>query len=387
MNERLLKSMLADGFDVLILCQSDNVAYTTGYEPPLPYCAADNVVNAPYAFSVIDAKEQSVTLIGCSFGCGDAKALSFADEVIIYNNFDFFEDIDSRKEMGKAIGEQLKKHLKGAKKVGIEETRLPVYVYRLIEQSAPGAEIAEAQQVLDYSRMVKQPWEIERIQYSCKIEDVGQETLRNYALNFSEGITEFEVYSGVLTNMYRAHGSRVTLTGDLATGPRIREIAGVKGPISRTIQRGDLGIFDMSIRVNGYWCDCSNTVVFGKEPSEEQLHYFKMVKEAFYAGFEKMVPGNRLYDVDKATADVFRAYGMEPIVYTGHQIGCNVNEVPRILSYTDKNIIIEPNMVVCLEPQNYSNDNGLTGVRLERVVQATESGPVALNEFQWGIDV
>lgn len=386
MNERLFEIMQRRGIDFLVLCQSDNVAYTTGYDTPLPYNAADNVANMPFSYALIDGREKSVILAATSFGCGDAAEKSFADEVKVFCNFDFFREYDTRAELEKSLDGLLQDRLKSVKKIGIEETRLPVFVYRLIKRFAPDAEVVEVQSLLDEARMVKAPWEIERIRYSCKVEDAGQLKLLDYAKNWHSGMTEFEVYSGILTEMYRVHGERTTVTGDFATGPRIREIAGVKGPLPREIQQGDLGIFDMSTRINGYWCDCSNTVVFGAEPTKEQLYYFRMVQEAFYAGMNELVPGKRLYDVDRATAEVFRAYGREPIVYTGHQIGCHVNEVPRILSYTDRNIVIEPNMVVCLEPQIYSDDAGTTGVRLERVVQVTERGAKPLNEFPWGIE-
>jgi Xaa-Pro aminopeptidase len=124
-------------------------------------------------------------------------------------------------------------------------------------------------------------------------------------------------------------------------------------------------------------------VVFGAQANAEQRKLFNIVKEAYDAGFVQLYPGNTMQAVDNATASVFRKYGMEPVVYTGHQVGCNVNDVPRILCY--EQAVIEPNMVVCMEPQNYTHDAGQSGVRLEKVIHITASGPVELNRFEWGI--
>jgi Xaa-Pro aminopeptidase len=140
---------------------------------------------------------------------------------------------------------------------------------------------------------------------------------------------------------------------------------------------------DISVRYHGYWCDCTNTVVLGAIPTDEQRRIFKIVREAYEVARSKLVHGNRLCDVSAAEADCYRRYGMEPQVYTGHQIGCGVNEEPRIVCYEDE--IIEPGMVVCIEPQQYGSQGGGIGVRLEKVISITEGGPVELNTFEWGI--
>ena len=386
MNERLFTCMKERKMDALVLCQADNVTYTTGFDTPIPYGAADNLVNGPFSYSIIDGSEKSVTLLTADFISGGVKSISFADENVMFENFDFFKYKDRKKGLEDKIGEVFAKHLRGAKRIGVEETRLPLFVVRLIQKYAPLSDLVEAQDMLDKARQVKQPYEIERISHACMIEDAGQNRFIEYAKNFS-GQTEFEVYVGVLKAMFEAAGGKVNLVGDLATGPRINSLWGVSGPKQREIMPGDLGIFDMSVNINGYWCDCANTVLFGCDPTDEQLYYYKMVREAFDAGFEMLRPGNSLYDVDKVTSDVFRSYGKEPVVYTGHQIGCNVNEVPRLVCYAEKSTVIEPDMVVCIEPQNYSSDQGTTGVRLERVIHITKDGPVALNKFPWGIDV
>ena len=72
-------------------------------------------------------------------------------------------------------------------------------------------------------------------------------------------------------------------------------------------------------------------------------------------------------------------------MYTGHQIGCGVNEAPRIVCYEDA--VFESGMVVCIEPQQYLYPEEGVGARLERVIQITDGAPVELNRFPWGVDL
>ena len=380
MNKRIYECMDAAGMDALIVCRQDTVAYCTGFDTPLQYGATDNMANGAFTYAVADARNRKTTLIVIDGMYQAAKDAGFADETVYFESFDFFKHIDCRSSL-EACLKNVISSLKGAKTIGIEDMALPVIAYKEILKT--GAEIKNAADVLDESRKIKQPYEIERLKYVASIEDAGQLRLLEYAHNFNNE-TEIEVYTGVYRSMCEAHKKRVNLTGDFASGKRIHKLSGVYGPIERQIQRGELGIFDMSTRIDGYWCDCTNTVIFGAEPNAEQKKYYKMVREAFDAGLDKLVPGNTFRDVDAAMSAVFHAYGKEPAVYGGHQVGCNVNEVPRIHCFpTD---IVQPDMVLCIEPQNYAWDEGDTGVRLERVVLITEQGPELLNKFPWGID-
>lgn len=382
MNIRLYDCMNAAGMDALVVCRQDMVAYCTGFDTPCQYGASDNMVNGAFTYAFVDARSRTTTLVAADCIFSAAKAESFADEVVSFDSFDFFCDINGHESLKHCLN-TIVSRLKGSKIIGIENMALPLILYKELSD-LPGAELVDVLDVLNEARKIKQPYEIERLKYAAGIEDAGQLKLLEFSKNFTEE-TEFKIYTEVYRAMCEAHGKRVMLTGDLATGPRIRTLSGVSGPINRKIEKGDLGIFDMSIRINGYWCDCTNTVVFGCEPNPEQKRYFKMVREAFDAGFEKLVPGNRLIDVDKAMESVFNFYGKKPVVYSGHQVGCNVNEVPRIQCFSTD--VIQEDMVVCLEPQNYTEDEGCSGVRLERVIHITKNGPVSLNKYPWGIDI
>jgi len=378
-NTRIFDVMKKAGLDALIACRQDTVAYCAGYDTPQEYGATDNFIGGPFSYAFVDANQRKITLVVSAWGGANAET-TFADEIIPFDVFDFFGDVDCHGAQQAALAKAVAA-LKGAKKVGIEFTALPVQAYT--ELLKLGCELVDAYPVLVESRKIKQPYEIERLRYICDIETYGMNCLMDMARNFTGG-TELEIFNRVIARMSEKHGKLVRETGDFATGPRSNKLSGVSPAINREIQVGDSGICDMSTRINGYCCDCANTVVFGAEPNAEQKQLFQIVRDAFNAAYEKLVPGNTFYQVDTAAKEMFNKYGKEPIVYTGHQLGTNVNEPPRIQCFeTD---VIQPNMVVCIEPQNYTFDAGVTGVRLEHAVLITENGPETLTPFKWGLE-
>ena len=61
----------------------------------------------------------------------------------------------------------------------------------------------------------------------------------------------------------------------------------------------------------------------------------------------------------------------------GHGVGTVYHEEPRIVPYN--NSLLEPNMVIALEPAIYKEDYG---IRLEHLVVVTETGCEILTNFQ-----
>ncbi len=383
MNTKLFGAMQKDNIDLMILCRPDNVAYVTGYDTPISYGASDSCVDGAFTYAVVDAQRGKVTMLAADCVFGSAKENSFADEVLPFGTMDFFEDKHYPQCLYSLFDDVLDGALKGAKRIAVEMLATPWFVKSAVDKRFSG-ETIDAQAWIDVIRMVKMPYEIERLRRAANALNAGHAEFMRQAREYREGMTEYDVYFAVYQAIFGAAG-KVTLTGDVATGPRVGRLAGISGPVDRVIQRGDNGIFDTSIRLNGYWCDCANTVTFGAKPSEKELDYFKMVRDVFNTGLSMLKPGNTLRGVDEAMKKVFNRYGHEPIVYSGHHVGCNVNEPARILCY-DPDTPIVPNMVVCMEPQNFSGTDDGVGVRLEHMILVTENGAEELNTFKWGFE-
>jgi len=147
---------------------------------------------------------------------------------------------------------------------------------------------------------------------------------------------------------------------------------------------GDVALLDISVRLDGYWADCTNTrLVGGGLPTARQLKYVQAARAAFEAAAEQLRPGRLASEVWSAANRVFEKYGVTMRHYLGHQVGVTVNEPPRLVPYD--HTPLQANMVFAVEPGAYEDAGGTFGVRYEKVVRVTETGPEVLSQFEWGL--
>ncbi len=183
--------------------------------------------------------------------------------------------------------------------------------------------------------------------------------------------------------MERLAGGPLTVTGELTVGARTRALTWPNGPFERAIEAGDTGLMDISPRVNGYWADCTNTVVFGAEPSDDQRRFARAAQEACAAAIDALRPGARASEAAVAHRETMAAHGFGYAHYSGHQIGVTVNELPRLdLLRRHRR---GGGMVFAVEPGIYAGEAAPTGARAELMAVVTEQGPEVLSQFPWGI--
>ena len=177
-------------------------------------------------------------------------------------------------------------------------------------------------------------------------------------------------------------GRPLTVVGALMTGVQTADLwAG--GPVGRTIEHGDAGLLDISPRLNGYWADCANPVVFGGPATSEHRRYVDAAKAAFDSSLAALRPGRRCCDVHAAASATLERHGFAVEHYTGHQIGVGPNEPPRLVPYDET--VLQAGMVLAIEPGVYAGREAPFGARAERMVLLTDDGPEILTAFPWGL--
>jgi Xaa-Pro aminopeptidase len=266
-------------------------------------------------------------------------------------------------------------------RVGVEPKALPLLICDWIREVFHGIEMTDATPALEQSRKIKTSWEVQALQKAARLGDAAQSALISASREY--GRNEFEVWTHILEAVYRAAGEIVPVFGELVTGPRTNEVHYPGGPRDRVIARGDTGILDISMRTDGYWSDCCNTVVFGDDPSAEQRKYMQASMDSFDAARDALRPGIRCCDVSDAIERVQARHEVKAPRYYGHQIGVVVNEHPRIIP--SDTTTIEPGMVFCAEPGAYAGASGTTGARFEKAILVTAKGGEILHRFQWGL--
>jgi Xaa-Pro aminopeptidase len=383
--ERAQESLRRTGIDLALLAAPSNVCYISGWEAPLPIDAGWEFAEG-VALVLLSATDGRAMLL-----CPDAwqrlaEADNRLDDARFYGTFGFDAPIDGVAAFRDSVRTALRDAGAGGGRgvLGIEPRYLPQRVAELIGREFGGLTVRDATGALREARWLKTAREIALIRRAVAAADAGQEELRRSCASDGVGQTEVDVYAGVHAAAHRTAGRPVPVVGELVTGARTGVVRYPGGPIDRVLQRGDTALQDISVRVNGYWADCTNTLAVEAEPTAEQRRYFRAARLAFEAAVEALRPGALGGDAVEAARRAMTSEGFDVTPYCGHQIGAAVNEAPRLVAYD--RTPIEAGMVFAVEPGVYGGMEAGTGARLERVIAVRDDGPEILSTFAWGME-
>lgn len=269
-----------------------------------------------------------------------------------------------------ALGERLREW--GLRRVGIGAKTTSLFTYRELERLAKGVELVPGTWV-EEQRTVKGPEEVERIARAAKITDEG---LRWVLSMIRPGMTEREV-ALELWMWYRRNGAddvAFDLTvafGENSSMPHHRAA-------ERPLAAGEVILFDVGARADGYCADLTRVVALGR-PVPEARAVYELVLAANRAGIEAVQAGISGVEADRAARRVIQdaGHGDKFGHGLGHGVGLEVHEAPR-LSPTSEDTL-EAGMVVTVEPGVYLP--GQFGVRIEDLVVVRTDGCEILSGF------
>jgi Xaa-Pro aminopeptidase len=253
-------------------------------------------------------------------------------------------------------------HLEG--KVGFEDDQMSVRTLeKLKEKLAEGTEMVPAGGTVEQLRRVKDELELRAIAEASKLADSVWEWTIERGL---AGRTERDVARAAEARI-RELGAEPSFPAIVAAGPN--GALPHAEPGEREIGRGELVVFDMGAKVDGYCSDGTRTYATG-DPGEEGRTVYATVLEAQLAALDAVRPGARGEDVDAVARKVIEAagYGDHFGHGLGHGVGLEVHEAPRLSPRSDD--ILAPGEVVTVEPGVYLP--GKLGVRIEDFVVVRE---------------
>ena len=142
-------------------------------------------------------------------------------------------------------------------------------------------------------------------------------------------------------------------------------------PSEREIGRGELVVFDMGAKLDGYCSDGTRTFATG-ELGEEAHAVYEVVQEAQAEALAALAAGVAGEALDTVARKAIEAagYGERFGHGLGHGVGLEVHEAPRVSQRSED--VLEPGEVVTIEPGVYLP--GRFGVRIEDLVVVTEEG-------------
>lgn len=380
MNHELLKTceeLRRIGADGAVLASIENVTYVTNVEQPVHVGAMAATTVAPW-LAIVSARDERGIVLAPAGKTAELEANAPGFEVIGFPTFDSFVPTGPRASYIDGLAQALKTLGldSGKTTLAIESEWVPFCTGSIFS----GKQV-EAAEVLRRARWIKTEREIGLLRNASHLADVAHTTLGR--LCEAPGQNEIGMWCQIANQVFLAAGRDIPLTGELVTGPRSTVVRYPNGPRDRVTAIGDAALMDLSGRCDGYWFDCTNTHVIGREPTVEERRYAVASQAACEAAMAALKPGARASDAAAAAEGAFAKHGLPVAHYAGHQIGVSVNELPRLVPYDHS--VIESGMVFSVEPGAYQGEHGSFGARSEKMVLVTGSGPEVLSTFAWGI--
>lgn len=143
-------------------------------------------------------------------------------------------------------------------------------------------------------------------------------------------------------------------------------------PTEKKLKKGDLVIIDWGGEAGGYFSDMTRTLLINGKNTGKKREIYTIVLKANKKAIEQIYPGVKSSEVDGYAREIINkaGYGRFFGHGTGHGIGLQVHELPRITR--NANEIIKPNMVFTIEPGIYLPDTG--GIRIEDMILVRSDG-------------
>lgn len=226
-----------------------------------------------------------------------------------------------------ALAEGLKESR--ARRIGVGHLELlPRGFERAIRIGAPEVDLVSATKLLDDARMVKSPWELDRMRTAARVSDAAW---RAFVEALEPGITEYDIVAEVESEIKRLGAEDNFML--IASGKD--EVLGMTPPSRRRIEQGDMVRTELTPQTGGYWLQICRSVTVGP-PSEAQQRSFDLFHEAADAGAAVVRPGVTAHEVAVAENDVFRKHGYGEYCsdqwtrVRGHGVGLHLDETPII---------------------------------------------------------
>jgi Xaa-Pro dipeptidase len=354
---RLAASLAEQDLGAAVVSDPRDVEYFTGVDPVT--ALTPNPFTGPLAVALILSREGEAVVVGAE---PDLTIANMQRSGIRTATCDTFEDLTAlrpRTRLGETITSELASmKLPASSRLGIEPSAVPGGLLDVLGGSAAMWRFGDIEPTIAAQRAKKSPQELSRIRAAIAVCDRAQHAA-GQAL--AAGAQPEDVEHAIRASLQSSSNEPIPALVEASTRSEL-------DPATRQAPTVSLVITDIAPRLNGYWGDSCDTRPMGHADSRS-TRVIEAVTVALRTGLDAIRPGIQANQLDAAmrqrVAQAFPAYTGAG----GHGIGLDYHEHPRLIP--DDTTVLEPDMVLALEPGAYFDD---VAVRLEVVVRVVPSG-------------
>ncbi|GAC43048.1 Xaa-pro aminopeptidase [Paenibacillus popilliae ATCC 14706] len=254
----------------------------------------------------------------------------------------------------------------GLTRIGFEQEHVTYSTYAAYSEQLQGIELVPVDRRVENLRMIKDAEELAVMREAAQLAD---KTFSHILGFIKPGVREKDLALEMEFFMRKLGATSSSFDTIVASGERSALPHGVAS--DRIIRGNEFITFDFGALYNGYCSDLTRTVVLGT-PSEKHRDIYHIVLEAQLHALARIRPGMTGREADALARDMIKrhGYGDQFGHSTGHGVGMEVHEMPRLASSSDD--VLTPGMTVTVEPGIYLP--GFGGVRIEDDIVITDSG-------------
>ncbi len=280
---------------------------------------------------------------------------------------------------------------KGAKRVGIEFDFVNLDLKAQLEEALPGVELVDVGTATMWMRTIKSAEEIVLIKQGAATADIGGAAV---AEAVAPGVPEHEIALHATQAMVRHIASLYPNTELMDTWTWFQSginTDGAHNPVTnRKVQEGDILSLNCFPMIFGYYTALERTL-FCRSVDDASLRLWEVNVEVHEAGLKLIKPGAKCSDIAKELNEIYASHDL--LQYRsfgyGHSFGVLSHYYGREAGLElreDIDTIIEPNMVVSMEPMIMLPEGkpGAGGYREHDILVVTEDGAENITGFPYG---
>lgn len=371
--EKLQAEMEKQGIDMLLLSTPENIYYSTGYRS----WYTSSLFRPVY---VLVPKKGEPAIVLRILEKATVQYTSWTSRIYCWGTASRnLGALEGNEPVG-IVNRIIQEIQPDTRTIGLEAGDGMQYFWSLeilknIIDSQPEIHFMDGSLAVQRARMVKTPWEIERIRQVCRITeqailDTGKEIV-------SGKTTEKDISKGIAMRMAAGGVDKIsylTVTSGIDKYCTFNTYA-----TDRVVQKGEYVLVDISGHIDGYASDMTRVFFLGKVPPEER-EMAEIASGCVVAAKEAMKPGVLVSEINRICEGYIKnsRFGQFLLHSSGHGIGLNVVEYPTI--HDDAVEMLEPGMVFAVENGVYPYDlkKGAESIylsfRMEDEVVITQNG-------------